>query len=189
MSDNVLSNSFFGNKDIPACEKLGAIALLLKGTYNKITGPDGKTQHFLSDVIRTKVAKLNDPANESDKTKRTSVYFTPGVKSLSSMACVALMRDLDLDKVFTSDLESVFSGAYSDAEIIEKLANECKLMYNVSGQGLDGINNNFISKNVKDYFKTLRIVDPNFSNEMENNLLGQINDAYGMDKKKLNEHD
>lgn len=53
MSNEVLNEGFFSNKNIPVCEKVGLIALLLGGTYEKnAISFDGKDQTFFSMVYK-----------------------------------------------------------------------------------------------------------------------------------------
>ena len=53
MSDNIMNESFFSNKEIPMCEKVGLIALLLGGTYDaNALSPDGKDKYFVSMVYK-----------------------------------------------------------------------------------------------------------------------------------------
>jgi len=50
MSENLFEQKegFFGNPEIPESVKLGAISLLLKGTYGVFTSPNGKVKTFVS---------------------------------------------------------------------------------------------------------------------------------------------
>ncbi len=50
MSDSILNEGFFNNKDVPKAAKLGAIAILLGGTYETYKRADGKVVTFVSHV-------------------------------------------------------------------------------------------------------------------------------------------
>lgn len=50
MSDSILKEGFFDNKDVPKSVKLGAIALLLGGTYETYKRGNGNIVTFVSHV-------------------------------------------------------------------------------------------------------------------------------------------
>ena len=50
MSDSILNEGFFNNKDVPDSAKLGAIALLFNGTYEIYKRGNGNIITFVSHV-------------------------------------------------------------------------------------------------------------------------------------------
>ena len=68
----------------------------------------------------------------------TPVTFTYGrPESCSAMVCKAQLHALGLEKYFGANLENVFNGSMTDEEIVSKLADECKMKFNLSGDGLE----------------------------------------------------
>ena len=108
MSNNVMSESFFSNKQVPMCEKTGFIALLLGGTLDKNAMTyDGRSKCFSSFVF-------------DRRGMRTPVMFTYGrPESLSEMACKTQLHNMGVDRVMSID--KIFDGSFEDSEIIEKM--------------------------------------------------------------------
>ena len=50
MTDSILNEGFFDNKDVPDSAKLGAIALLLNGTFETYKRGNGNVVTFVSHV-------------------------------------------------------------------------------------------------------------------------------------------
>ena len=87
MSNSVYNESFFSNKEIPMCEKLGLISLILGGTYEKSAlSYNGQDKSFMSLVCDRRGMK-------------TPVVFTYGhPETLSAMACKSLLHSMGVDR-------------------------------------------------------------------------------------------
>lgn len=92
MSNEVYNESFFSNKEIPMCEKLGLISLILGGTYEKnALGYNGKDKSFMSLVCDRRGMK-------------TPVVFTYGhPETLSAMACKSLLHSMGVDRAINKN--------------------------------------------------------------------------------------
>lgn len=94
MSNDVMNESFFANKQVPMCEKLGLISLILGGTYEKSAlGYNGQDKSFVSMVC-------------DRRGMRTPVVFTYGhPETLSAMACKSLAHSMGVDKALNLALK------------------------------------------------------------------------------------
>ena len=87
MSNDVMNESFFSNKQIPMCEKIGFISLLLGGTFEKnALSYNGQDKSFVSMVCDRRGMK-------------TPVVFTYGhSETLSALACKSLLHSMGIDR-------------------------------------------------------------------------------------------
>ena len=97
MSNDVMNESFFANKQIPMCEKLGLISLILGGTYEEnALSYNGQDKSFVSLVCDRRGMK-------------TPVAFTYGhPETLSVLACKSLLHSMGVDNALnkkTSETE------------------------------------------------------------------------------------
>ena len=108
MSNEVLNESFFSNKQVPMCEKLGYIALVLGGTNDKNAVPyNGNGKCFSSLVCDRRGMK-------------TPVMFTYShPESLSELGCKTLLHNMGIDRVV--GIDKLFDGSMTDAEVVQKL--------------------------------------------------------------------
>lgn len=108
MSNDVMNESFFANKQVPMCEKTGLISLMLGGTNEKnALGYNGQDRSFVSLVCDRRGMK-------------TPVAFTYGhPESLSEMACKTLLHNMGIDRVVAVD--KLFDGSMTDEDVVKKL--------------------------------------------------------------------
>ena len=108
MSNDVYTESFFANKQIPMCEKTGYIALVLGGTNDKNAVPyNGNGRCFSSLVCDRRGMK-------------TPVMFTYShPESLSALACTTLLHNMGVDRVV--GIDKLFDGSMTDEEVVKKL--------------------------------------------------------------------
>ena len=92
MSNDVYTESFFANKEIPMCEKLGLISLILGGTYEKSAlSYNGQDKSFVSMVC-------------DRRGMRTPVVFTYGhPETLSGLACKSLLHSMGVDRALNKN--------------------------------------------------------------------------------------
>ena len=125
MSNDVLKDGFFADKEISASEKLALCALSLGGTYSEQVTQDGRNTVLFSMVYK----------KGGDITPIAVTLGNPN--SLSPMACEALWVRLGLDKT-VGPMDKTFNGEYPDREVFSKVANAVKVDCNLSDAGLTG---------------------------------------------------
>ena len=112
MSNSVYTESFFSNKEVPMCEKLGLMALLGGGTYEEgAISYNGQDKSFSSFVFDRRGYK-------------TPVIFTYGhPETLSSMACKTLLHNMGIEKKnedgsLAIAIDNIFDGSMSDEDVL-----------------------------------------------------------------------
>ena len=171
MSNDVLKDGFFADKEISASEKLALCALSLGGTYSEQVTQDGRNTVLFSMVYK----KSGDI---------TPVAVTLGnPNSLSNMACEGLWVRLGLDKA-VGPMDKTFAGEYSDVDAFSKMANSLKVDCNLSEAGLTG---KFaeVRKNVNKYFELGKKYNNAFTPEKLNGALGALEEGFTGKKNEL----
>lgn len=142
MSNEILDEGFFSNKNIPISGKVGLIALLLGGTYEKnAMSFNGKEQFFISKIYHRSGGV-------------TPVAFTYGHPySMSLMSAKAIMSGLGISNEM---LGKVVNGDINDKEFVEYLAELYRTNPNIDKTKFGENFNEFILPKIKDYFDVLK---------------------------------
>ncbi len=171
MSNDVLKDSFFGDKEISAGEKVSLCALALGGTYSERTTEDGRNT-----VLFSMVYKRGGMA--------TPVGMTFGnPTSLTTMACDALWHHLSLDKT-VGPMDKAFNGEYPDREVFSKIAEAVKLDCNLSEAGLNGKLSS-VRLNCNKYLETERRFNSAVTPERVNSVLTALEEGYQGKKNEM----
>lgn len=145
MSNEILEESFFSNKNIPTCEKVGLIALLLGGTYEKTAlSFDKKGQSFFS-----LVCKRGGGA--------TPVAFTFGhPESMSPIAAKAMLLGMGISDEMA---EKNVSGNVNDKEFVKDVAELYSTNPNIDKTKFGENFERLILPKIQDYFAVLKRTD------------------------------
>ena len=173
MSNDVMNESFFANKQVPMCEKVGAIALLQGGTFEKnALAYNGQDKSFVSLVC-------------DRRGMQTPVIFTYGhPESLNPLACKTYLHNMGVERVISID--NIFDGSMSDKDVVEKLREHYAGNPNIDkskfGDNFDAL----IAPKLKDYAEQLKNTDSYLADNPKilETLMATIKETYGSDKKK-----
>lgn len=111
-------NGYFSNPDISPKNKIPALVGLFCGDINKEKRPGNQ------DVIHCVVGK---------KGELTHVMIECGVNySLSTGACVALLKNLSATDYFKNNADRILKGDCSDEEIVSNCKQEIRVRYNAN---------------------------------------------------------
>lgn len=174
MSNEVMTEGFFGNKNIPACEKLGAVAILGFGPCGENAfSYDGKAQSFVSLVP-------NRGGNG-----HTTVMFTYGrPDSLNEMAVKTYLYNIGLNHKL--DIDKVFDGSMSDKEVVSAVSEFFRETINIDKSKVTESYEKMIAPKLARYMEKLRNTDNYLT---QNPKIGErvkavCDEVYGADKKK-----
>ena len=171
MSNDVLKDGFFGDKEISAGEKVALCALAHGGTYSEEVTKDGRNTVMFSVVYKRGVMP-------------TPVGMTFGnPTSLTTMACDALWHHLALDKT-VGPMDKTFNGEYSDEKVFSSIAAAVKTDCNLSDVGLMG---KFatVKTNCNKYLETERRYNNAVTPERVNSVLTALENGYQVKKNEM----
>lgn len=179
MSENLFEQKegVFGSVEIPDSVKLGAVFLMLKGTYAVQPRPNGKIKTFISKLYRKN-------GGES-----TCMFDLSNPKeSLSPIACRAIAdSQVGLKALTGISFDELVSGTHSNEEIVEKLITANKeTLYELNDGGVSGIINEGlagIKENYERYVKALRE-----SGALSSTALASLNSVSDALDKVANKH-
>ena len=174
MSNDVMNGSFFADNHVPMCEKLGAIALMQGGTYEKnALAYNGQDRSFMSLVC-------------DRRGMQTPVAFTYGhPESLSPLACKTLLHNMGVERVIAID--KIFDGSMSDKDVVEKLREHYAGNPNIDkskfGENFDAL----IEPKLKDYLEQLKNTDSYLADNPKilETLLTVTQETYSGKKKQM----
>ena len=159
---NENQNTFFADSSIENGTKIGAIALILKGTNNIETTSDGKNKVLNSLVCTNGIVPI---------------MVGIGTSNVSNIACLAILKKLGLDTGYGNEPDGIFKGIKTDEQICNDLFEKVsKIGLNQTGLSeiLDGI-----VKNLKNYLDLNEIP----GNQKEA-LIAHVEAAFDPSKKK-----
>ena len=159
---NENQNTFFADSSIENGTKIGAIALILKGTSNIETTSDGKNKVLSSIVCVNGVVPVMVGIGESN---------------MSNIACLAILKQLGLDTGYGNEPDGIFKGVKTDEQICEDLVQKVAKI-GLNQTGLAGVLDSIV-KNLKSYLELNEI--PGNKKEA---LIANVEGAFDPSKKK-----
>lgn len=180
MSNSVYTESFFSNKEVPMCEKLGLISLLGGGTYEEgALSYNGQDKSFMSFVF-------------DRRQKKTPVIFTYGhPETLSAMACKTLIHNMGLERrnedgSLAVSIDNLFDGSMSDRETVEHIELWYKGNPNIDKTKFTENFDTLRLPKVKKYLEQLKNSNSYLANNPKilEGVLETTKEVCGSDKKK-----
>ena len=174
MSNDVMNGNFFADNHIPMCEKVGTIALLQGGTFEKnALAYNGQDRSFMSLVC-------------DRRGMQTPVAFTYGhPESLSALACKTLLHNMGVERVIAID--KLFDGSMSDRDVVEKLREHYAGNPNIDKSKFGDNYDTLIEPKLKDYAEQLKNTDSYLADNPKilETLLATTQEVYSSKKKQM----
>ena len=178
MSNDVYTESFFANKQIPMCEKLGFIALVQGGTNDKNATPYNGNGKCFSSIVFDR------------RGRKTPIMFTYShPESLNELACRTLLHSMGLDVVIPID--KFFDGSMSDEEIIGKLEDFYRGNPNIDKSKFPVNFETIRQPNIKYYVEQLKNTDSYLADNPKilESLVSKTNEICGLKKNEMTNKD